>query len=78
MLLQNTILQQPSTLIQSCFKCQKPKRNSISCGCHRLGTNENSKRVRMPRFLIYMSIYMKKIRPKTSPELIEVMSSIGQ
>ena len=43
MLLQNTILQQPSTPIQSCFKCQKPKRNSISCGCHRLGTNENSK-----------------------------------
>ena len=57
---------------------KKPKRKSISYGCHRLGTNENSKRVRMPRFLTFMSIYMKKTRPKASPDLIEVMSSIGQ
>ena len=35
MLLQNTILQQPSTSpIQSLFKRQKPKRNGY--GCHRL------------------------------------------
>ena len=35
MLLQNTILQQPSTSpIQSLFKSQKPKRNGY--GCHRL------------------------------------------
>ena len=37
MLLQNTILQQPSTPpVQSCFRSQKPKRNSNAYGYHRL------------------------------------------
>ena len=69
MLLQNTILQQPSTSpIQSLFKSQKPKRNSNGYGYHRLNVVSASQNARMPRFLACPAIYVSKIGPKTSQE----------
>ena len=69
MLLQNTILQQPSTPpIQSCFKSQKPKCNSNAYGYHRLNVVNTSQSARMPRFLVSTAIYVSKMGPKTSQE----------
>ena len=67
MLLQNTLLQQPSALPIT-FRSQKPKRNSYAYGCHRLNVVYTSRALRMPQFLAYTAIYVSKIGPKTSQE----------
>ena len=67
MLLQNTILQQPSTSPIT-FRSQKPKRNSYAYGCQRLNVVYTSQALRMPRSLAYTAIYVSKIGPKTSQE----------
>ena len=61
MLLQNTILQQPSTSPIQSFKSQKPKRNSNAYGYHRLNVVSTSQSARMPRFLACPAIYVSKI-----------------
>ena len=57
MLLQNTILQQPSTPPIT-FRSQKPKCNSYAYGCHRFNVVNTSQALRMPRFLAYTAIYL--------------------
>ena len=68
MLLQNTILKQPSTSPIQSFKSQKPKRNSNAYGYHRFNVVSTSQSARMPRFLACPVIYESKIGPKTSQE----------
>ena len=63
MLLQNTILQQPSTPPVT-FRSQKPKRNSYGYGYHRLNVVHTSQSARMPRFLASTAIYVSKLGQK--------------
>ena len=63
MLLQNTILQQPSTPPIT-FRSQKPKCNGYAYGCQRLNVVYTSGALRMPRFLAYTAIYVPKLGQK--------------